>query len=107
MTATIAKTAPAPIRAIKPIGGPSSGSGAEGGGGGAAVGVGSVAAVGVGVAIGSGVAVAVGSGVGVAVGVAVGCGVGVGVGAVPTLMLESPPTACSALFASSRTPEKE
>ena len=37
MTATIAKTAPAPIRAINPIGGPSSGSGAEGGGGGAAV----------------------------------------------------------------------
>ena len=76
---------------------------------GVAVGVGS----GVGVAIGSdvGVAVGVGSGVGVAVGSDVGSGVGVAVGSSvglgPTLMLESPPTACSTRCESRRTPEKE
>ncbi len=65
----------------------------------------------VGVAVGSGVGVGVGSGVGVAVGsgvgVGVGSGVGVGVGGGPTLMLESPSTASSALFTSRSIPEKE
>ena len=66
--------------------------------------VGSGTAAGVGMAIASsGVGVAVGSGVSVAVGVGSGGGVGSG----PTLMLESPPTACSTRCESRRTPEKE
>ncbi len=125
-----AEAATAPSRAIHPSGGPPSGSGAGGGGGGADVGVGSGVAVGVGVAVGgAGVGVAVGSGVGSGVGVCVGSGVGVcvgsgvgvcvgsgvgvcvgsgvGVGGGPTLMLESPATASSALFTSRSIPEKE
>ena len=64
---------------------------------------------GVGVCVGSGVGVCVGSGVGVCVGSGVGVcvGSGVGVGGGPTLMLESPATASSALFTSRSIPEKE
>ena len=74
---------------------------------GVSVGVGSGVgvAVGVGVGVGSGVGVAVG--VGVSVGSGVGVGIGVGVGSGPTLMLVSPPTACSTRCESRRTPEKE
>ena len=74
-------------------------------GSGVGVGVGS----GVGVGVGSGVGVGVGSGVGVGVGSGVGVGVavGVGVGGGPTLMLESPATASSALSTSRSIPAKE
>ena len=74
------------------------------------VGVGSGVAVAVGcgegVGVGSGVAVAVGCGEGVGVGSGVAVGTGVGVGAGPTRMAEAPPTLCSVLAASRRTPVK-
>ena len=77
----------------------------------AAIGVGAGLGVGLGVGMGAGVGVAtvvgIGGGVAVGVGVAVGMGVGVGGGVALTVNSEEPPTDCSTLSESLRSPAKE